>query len=95
MDSGVIMAEEVAVVEERPLLKEFFPGLHDFLVDPWGRLWGGWRYPKEEKEEPEVRPQRTKKREIEIARGRPGGVTGVTVVEIPEALKKPEIEIEW
>lgn len=82
-------------MSERPLLKEFFPAVHEAIIDPWGRVAPGWRlrYPTEEKEKPEVRAQ-TEKREIEIARARPGGVTGVTVVEIPEALKRREIQIE-
>lgn len=80
------------MAEERPLLKELAPRLHSFLVDPFGRLWGGWKYPKEEKEE-EKPPEGVRTEEIAIARRKPAGVVGVQIREIP-ALRKPEIEIE-
>lgn len=77
------------MAEERPLLKELAPRLHDFLVDPWGRLWGGWRYPKPEEEKEGVRL------EIEPALRRPLPIVSVGV-EVPEVVKpKPEIMPEF
>jgi len=77
------------MAEERPLLKELAPRLHDFIVDPFGRLWGGWKYPKpKEEEEKEVRL------EIEPALKRPLSIVSVGV-EVPEVKPKPEIAVEF
>ena len=50
----------VKVMSELPIgrfLKRVTPRVHDFITDPYGRLWGGWRYPKEEPKEEETRLQ--------------------------------------
>ena len=72
-------------------MKIVAPRLHNFVVDPYGRFFGGWRSPKEEEKE----GVRLQKIEIEPALRRPLPIVSVGV-EVPEVVKpKPEIMPEF